>query len=68
MKTDLVLANCADPNKMPPFAFAAFHLGLHCLLKNLFTISRIKKLKGEFQYLTDTYVLLISTEINKNQN
>ena len=67
MKTDLVLANCADPDEMPPFAFAAFHLGLHCLLKYLFTIYSMKKLR-EFQYLTDTYVLLISTEIIKNQN
>ena len=67
MKTDLVLANCADPDEMPPFAFAAFHLGLHCLLKYLFTIYSMKNLR-EFQYLTDTYVLLISTEIIKNQN
>ena len=31
LKIDLVLENHADPYKMPPYA--AFHLGLHCLLK-----------------------------------
>ena len=28
LKIDLVLANSADPDKMP--LFATFHLGLHC--------------------------------------
>ena len=34
LKIDSVLANSADPNEMPHYA--AFHLGLHCLPKNLF--------------------------------
>ena len=31
LKIDFVLANSADPDEMPHYA--AFHLGLHCLLK-----------------------------------
>ena len=27
------MANSVDPDEMPPYAFAAFHLGLYCLLK-----------------------------------
>ena len=34
LKIDFVLANSADPDEMRPCA--AFHLGLHCLLKLLF--------------------------------
>ena len=30
-----ILANNEHPDEMPPYA--AFHLGLHCLLKYLFT-------------------------------
>ena len=35
MKIIFILANSADPDEMPPYA--AFHLDLHCLPKNLFT-------------------------------
>ena len=35
LKFVLTLANSADTDEMPPYA--AFHLGLLCLLKNLFT-------------------------------
>ena len=35
MKIGLILANSTDPDEMPPQA--AFHLGLHCLPKYLFT-------------------------------
>ena len=31
----LILTDSADPDEMPPYA--AFHLGLHCFLKYLFT-------------------------------
>ena len=33
--------NSADPDEMPPYA--AFHLGLHCLPKYLFTRKRVKR-------------------------
>ena len=33
----LFLANSADPAEMPPYMYVLFHLGLHCLPKNLFT-------------------------------
>ena len=33
-KIDFVLTKSADPDEMPHYA--AFHLGLHCLPKNLF--------------------------------
>ena len=36
-----ILANSADPDEMPPYA--AFHLGLHCLPKYLFTGIRNEK-------------------------
>ena len=36
-----MLANSADPDEVPPCA--AFHLDLHCLLKNLFTIIQNEK-------------------------
>ena len=32
-KIVFILANSADPDEMPPYV--AFHLGLHCLQKNL---------------------------------
>ena len=35
MKIVFNLANSADPDEMPPYA--AFHVGLHCLPKYLFT-------------------------------
>ena len=35
LKISFVLANNADPDEMPHYA--AFHLGLHCLPKYLFT-------------------------------
>ena len=38
--TVLKTANSADPDEM--LHHAAFHLGLHCLPKYLFTISRMK--------------------------
>ena len=41
LKTVLILANSADPDEMPPDT--AFHLGLHCLLKYLFTVIQIEK-------------------------
>ena len=44
LKFVLNLANSAGPDEMPPYA--AFHLGLHCLLKYLFT--SIQKEKGCF--------------------
>ena len=31
LKINFILANSADPDEMPPYA--AFHQGLHCLLK-----------------------------------
>ena len=34
MKVVLITANSADPDEMQHYA--AFHLGLHCLLKNQF--------------------------------
>ena len=34
LKVVLILANSADPDEMQHYA--AFHLGLHCLPKNLF--------------------------------
>ena len=37
-----IVADSADPDEMPPYA--AFHLGLDCLLKYLFT--RIQNEKG----------------------
>ena len=47
-KIVFVLANSADPDEMPPYA--AFHLGLLCLSKYLFTttflpVSRMKLVK-----------------------
>ena len=35
LKIVFILANSADPDEMPPYA--AFHPGLHFLLKYLFT-------------------------------
>ena len=35
LKIVFIQANSADPDEMPPYA--AFHLGLHCLPKYLFT-------------------------------
>ena len=35
MEIIFILANSADPSEMTPYA--AFHLGLHCLTKYLFT-------------------------------
>ena len=35
LKIAFILANCADPDEMQPYA--AFHLSLHCLPKNLLT-------------------------------
>ena len=35
LKTDFISANSADPDEMPHYA--AFHQGLRCLPKNLFT-------------------------------
>ena len=35
LKIDFILANNADPNEMLPYV--AFHLGLHCLPKYMFT-------------------------------
>ena len=40
LKTVFILANSADPDKMPPYV--AFYLGLHCLPKYLFTVSRMQ--------------------------
>ena len=34
LKIDVVLANSADPDEMPPYA--AFFMGLHCMPKNMF--------------------------------
>ena len=45
LKIVLILVNSADPGEMPPYA--AFHLGLHCLLKYL-TVSRMKRPKYLF--------------------
>ena len=39
----LILANSADPDEMPPYA--AFGLGLHCLLKYLYTVKSV--LRGQ---------------------
>ena len=36
-----ILVNSADPDEVPPYA--AFHLGLHCLPKYLFTDMQNKK-------------------------
>ena len=35
LKIAFILANSADPDEMPPYV--AFHLGLHCSPKYLFT-------------------------------
>ena len=52
LKFVLNLANSAGPVEMPPYA--AFHLGLHCLLKYLFT--SIQKEKGFFISKIETAV------------
>ena len=39
LKVVLILANSADPDEMQQYA--AFHLGLHCLPKYLFSIERV---------------------------
>ena len=43
LKIDLILANSVDPDEMPHYA--AFHLGLHCLLKYLFRDFSLKMAK-----------------------
>ena len=42
MKIVFIIANTADPNEMRPYA--AFHLDLHCLPKDMFT--GVKNEKG----------------------
>ena len=42
LKIVFISAHRAEPDEMPPYA--AFHLGLHCLPKYLFTRIRISKL------------------------
>ena len=44
LKIVFILANSDDLNEMPPYA--AFHVGLHCLPKYLFT-GLIHNLKGQ---------------------
>ena len=39
-----ILANSADPDEMAPFV--AFHLGLHCLPKYMYTYMCIQNEKG----------------------
>ena len=41
----LILTNSADPEQMPPYK--VFHLGLHCLLKYLFTGIQNKKKRDD---------------------
>ena len=45
LKTDLIFANSTDSDEMLPYV--AFHLGLHCLPKYLFTelVARLKRVK-----------------------
>ena len=44
----MILANSADPDEMQ--YYAAFHLGLHCLLKYTFRVSSIKRVKIGIQH------------------
>ena len=53
MKIVLILANSANPNKMPPYA--AFHLGLHSMPKYLFGIQN-EKVNYTCSYVVTTYL------------
>ena len=46
LKIDFALANSADLDKMLPYA--AFHLGLHCLPKYLFTGTQNEKYLSKY--------------------
>ena len=54
---DFVLANSVDPDEM--LLYAAFHLGLHCLLKYLFWgFEGLSKIANGYLCLTKTILVL----------
>ena len=70
---DLVLANSADPDEMPPYA--AFHLGLHCLHSTRLEVSRPQRFKMntafELQMPIEpaaSHILIIDTRIRIGPN
>ena len=54
LKIVFILANSADPDEIPPHA--AFHLGLHCMQKDLFTSMEMAK-EWLYMWHVQKYVL-----------
>ena len=58
LKIVFILVNSADPDEMPPYV--AFHLGLHCLPKYLFTSYQNEKGQANLEFKFDVFLFLPS--------